>query len=141
MVDELLRLELQAVERALAQRAIEEPSSELRRRVLHDVQVAMLAQRQKTERLRDTWQFAAAVATVVLFWMNLSMSATQATDFGFRRGMSAEPTESIETMTQQIQQLAPEFTPEEARRQAVLMQAGSNMIPMPGPSREPTIHE
>ena len=36
----------------------------------------------RAERTRDRWQFAAGLAAAVLLWMNLSMSASQATDFG-----------------------------------------------------------
>lgn len=32
------------------------------------------------------WQYAAALAAAALLWINLSMSAVQATDFGYQRG-------------------------------------------------------
>ena len=67
-----------------------------------------------------------------MLWMNLSMSATQATDFGLR---PSEPTESIETIAKQIEQLVPEFSPAEARRQAMLLRAGSNLICLPDLSK------
>ena len=85
---------------------------DLRPRILDD-----LRSRLRAERSRARWQFALAVAVVVLVWMNLSMSATQATDFGLRL---TGPSEPIETIAEQIHQLVPEFSPEEARRQAIL---------------------
>jgi hypothetical protein len=98
----------------------------LQQRVLGDVRSKLRAKRRQTN-----LQFAAAVAAAALLWMNLSMSATQATDFGFRRSLTNESSESIETVAQQIRQLAPQFSPEEARREAILRRAGSDMLYLP----------
>lgn len=78
----------------------------------------------------DLWKFAVAAAAVAMLWINLSMSATQATDFGFRRSAGLggfHESESIEVMTEQIRELLPELPPEEARRQAVLLRASEDM--------------
>jgi hypothetical protein len=127
MDDYQLPSDLQQLERDLADRWLPAASAGLRQRVLDD-----LPTRLRAERSRSRWQFAAAVAATVLVWMNLSMSATQATDFGLRPN---EPTESIETTARQIEQLVPEFSPVEARRQAMLLRAGSNLICLPDLSK------
>jgi hypothetical protein len=111
--------ELQQLERDLAHRPLPGAPAVLRQRILDD-----LGSRRRTERARDRWQFAAAVAAAALLWLNLSMSATQATDFGFR---PAGPSDSIEPTARQIGRLVPEFSADEARRQAVLLRAGNQL--------------
>ena len=103
MEDWELPAELQQLERDLGNCSLGDASTRLRQRVLDDVRSRLLA-----ERSRSRWQFAAAVAAVAMVWMNLSMSATQATDFGFRR---SGPTESVKTIAQQMQRVMPEFFP------------------------------
>lgn len=122
--------DLQSLENELARRPPRRPSTELRQRVLAEAQ-AQLGVKRSAKRRQFDWQFAAAAAVVMLVWMNLSMSGTQATDFGFRRGAALEPVESVETIAQRIEQLAPDMPPREVRRQALLMQAGVNMSYMP----------
>jgi len=128
MSDNSLPSELRALEDALVQRTRQHPSPELRERVLDEVRLAVQTQTRTNTRRGDAWQFAAAVAGAVLLWMNLSMSATQATDFGFRRSLSNGAGESVEAIARQIQEIAPELTPAEARRQAVLMQCGASFL-------------
>jgi hypothetical protein len=111
--------ELQRLERDMAHRPLPEAPARLRQRVLDD-----LGSRRRTELARDRWQFAAAVAAAALLWLNLSMSATQATDFGFR---PAGPSDSIEPTARQIRQLVPEFPADESRREAVLWRAGNHV--------------
>jgi len=123
MDDWQLAPELQQLERDLANRSRHRASDDLRPRILGDVR-----SRLRAERSRARWQFALAVAVVVLVWLNLSMSATQATDFGLRLN---GPTEPIETIAAQVHQLVPEFSPEETRRQAILLQAGSRLVCYP----------
>jgi len=123
MDDWQLPSELQQLERDLANRSRQRASDDLRPRILGDLQT-----RLRAERLRARWQFALAVAVVVLVWLNLSMSATQATDFGLRLNGPSEP---IETIAEQVHRLVPEFSPEEARRQAILLQAGSRLVCYP----------
>lgn len=123
MEDWQLPSELQQLERDLAKRSLLAATAGLRQRVLDDVR-----SRLRAERLRDRWQFAAAVAAAALLWMNLSMSATQATDFDLRPQW---PVESSAAIAQQIRQLVPECSPEEVRRQAILLRAGANMPLMP----------
>jgi hypothetical protein len=136
-----LSAELEELERALAARALPGPSADLRERVLGDVRVPLLAcpavlhppqdtagQASSGTRGRARWQFALAVAAGVMLWLNLSLAATRATDFGLRLH---GPGESIETACRQIEQLVPELSPQEARRQAILLRAGSTLVPCP----------
>ena len=71
--------ELQRLERSLAAGGGVGPPEGLRRRVMADVRSEL-----RRERVRGGWAFAAAVAATVALWMNLSLSATQATDYGLR---------------------------------------------------------
>ena len=123
MEDWQLPSELQQLERDLGNRLRGGAAACLRPRILDDLRTRLRAERSKAR-----WQFALAVAVVVLVGMNLSISATQATDFGLR---PKGPTESIATIAQQIRQLVPEFSPEEAQRQAILLQAGSSLMCLP----------
>ena len=53
-----------------------------------------------------------------MLWLNLSLAASRATDCGLRL---YGPGESIETACRQIEQLVPELSPQESRRQAILL--------------------
>jgi hypothetical protein len=108
MENEQLPPELQELEHTLASRSLPEPSAELHQRILADVQVQLRAERRS-----DRWRFAVAVAAVVLIWMNLSMSATQATDFGFSRNVSRASGDSLEQMIAHLDQVAAELPPEQ----------------------------
>jgi hypothetical protein len=123
MEDWQLPSELQRLERDLANRSLSAASIGLRQRVLDDAR-----SRLRAERSRDRWQSAATVAAAALLWLNLSMSATQATDFDLRPKWPAESTGAI---AEQVRQLAPEISPEEAWRQAILLRARANVPFMP----------
>jgi hypothetical protein len=69
-----------------------------------------------------------AIAAGVLLWLNLSLTATRTTDCGLRRDV---PGQSIEAACRQIEQLVPELSPQESRRQAILLCAGSTLVPCP----------
>jgi hypothetical protein len=118
-----LSAELQELERALAGRPLPEPSAHLRQKVLGDVRRRLPADRGKAR-----WQFAVAVAAMVLLWLNLSLAATRTTDCGLRLGGLGQ---SIETACRQIEQLVPELSPEQSRRQAILLRAGSTLVLCP----------
>ena len=118
-----LSAELQELERALAGRALPGPSAHLREKVLGDVR-----RRVSSERGKERWQFAVAVVATVLLWLNLSLAATRTTDCGLRLG---GPGESIETACRQIEQLLPELSPQQSRRQAILLRAGSVLVLCP----------
>jgi hypothetical protein len=85
MDNEPLSAELEQLESALCRRSLPTVPSGLRHRVLDDLQ-----SRLRREQSQSRWQFAAAVAVAAMIWMNLSLSATQATDFGFRLSRPSE---------------------------------------------------
>jgi hypothetical protein len=118
-----LSAELEELERALAARPLPGPSARLRQKVRGDVR-----RRALPERRRSRWRFAVTVAAAALFWLNLSLAATRVTDFGLRRN---GPGESIEAACRQLKRLVPELSAEESRRQAILLRAGSTLIPCP----------
>ena len=128
MMDDLplppeLPLELQQVEQDLAARPRGEPSQELKRRCLQDLQSELRRQRRECR-----WAFAAAIAASLLVGLNLSLSASQATDFGFRPDGREE---SVQEMAAEIERLLPDFAPREAMRQAMLLRAASSVVPCP----------
>ena len=96
MDDFSLPPELEELQHELAIRPTPVPSEALRRRVMADIQaelqVRTVVSATSTTVSSETdsngempaWQFAAAVAVVVAFWFNLSLSASQATDYGLR---------------------------------------------------------
>lgn len=118
---ELLRLEQQ-----LAARPRPQPRAGQKLRFVQSVRAELYRQRAGAR-----WAFAAAVAASALVWLNLSLSASQATDCGLRL---ADGAESIETTADEIRRLVPELPPREAMRQAVLLRAGAGVVACPRPS-------
>jgi hypothetical protein len=113
--------ELQGLEQRLAARPRPQPSSRLKEQVLGSLR-SELRRSQGGAR----WAFAVAVAATVLLWLNLSLSATQATDFGLRLDGRRQP---VEPIAAEIRQLLPDLPPHEALRQAVLLRAGAGVVP------------
>ena len=74
------------------------------------------------------WRMLAATAAAVLLWLNLSLSAVNATDGPPRPSLAHEP---VDQMVKEIVQLLPELSYEEARRQVVLYQSGSDLLLCP----------
>jgi hypothetical protein len=60
--------------------------------------------------------------------LNLSLSAAQATDFGLRLDGRKQ---SVERTAEDIRQLLPDISFQEARRQAILLRAGADIVPCP----------
>lgn len=118
MENEQLPPELEQLERDLADRPRLDPPAELRQRVIGGVRAEL-----RRDGPRNGWAFAAAVAAVVLVWLNLSLSATLATDCG---PPPHTPAREVGKVAEQIQKLLPELSQREALRQAVLLQAGSS---------------
>jgi hypothetical protein len=112
-----LPADLEDLEQALSRRPLPELSPLLRQKVLDGLPSPLRRQRSAAG-----WQFAVAVAATALFWLNLSLTASRITDCGLRW---REPSGSIETASRQIAQLLPGLSPEESRREAVLLRAGS----------------
>jgi len=115
--------ELQRLEQALSARPREQPSDELKQRCLRGIQAEL-----RTQHARSRWTFAVAVAATVLVGLNLSMSASQATDFGFQLG-GQQP--SLEETAAEVRLLLPEVSPQEAMRHALLLQSGARILPIP----------
>jgi hypothetical protein len=123
--------ELQPLETELAARDRTAPSADLRRRALDGLSPELLH-----EGTRARWALAVAAAAAVLVWINLSLSASQATDYRSYvdvNGASAAAT------AEQIQSVLPELSRREAHRQAVLLRAGSHLIPCPIASQHPEL--
>jgi hypothetical protein len=123
MDDFSLPLELQRLERQLVARERPQPSHQAKQRWLCSVRAEL-----RPLQARGRWAFAIAMAATVLVWLNLSLCATQATDCGLGLGGSHEP---LEGGAQQIHQLLPDLSPREVMRQAVLVRAGSTVVPCP----------
>ncbi len=131
MNDPGLPRELEHLERALARRPCPEPSAGLRDRVLRTVEAELaLAAPRRAESLRNRsggWlSFAAATVATVLVWVNLSMSAANATSDD--RRPPVEP-HALDETAQQIRDLLPEMSEQEARRHAVILQGGADLLP------------
>lgn len=121
MENDSLPPELERLERLLAARELPRASQQAKERLLCSVRAEL-----RRSQARSRWAFAVAMAATVLVWLNLSLSATQATDCGLELDGRRQ---SVENGAQQIRQLLPDLTPREAMRQAVLLRAG--VIPCP----------
>lgn len=113
--DDLARLEA-----ALAARARPAPSAALRERVLASAR----RERARSARRMGPWEFAAAVAAVVLVCLNLSMAAVRA----LPRFAPASPAPEA---TAALARLAPHLGEREARRQALLLAAAGRTALLP----------
>lgn len=123
--------ELERLERELARRPRPEPSAGLRDRVMRAVEAELGRAepcRAEPPRMRaHGWLgFAVAAAATVLIWMNLSMSAASATRY--EMSVPAEPHTMDET-ARQLRDLLPEISEQEARRYAVILRGGAELIP------------
>lgn len=115
--------DLQRLEELLAARERPQPLPEMKQRLLYSVRAEL-----RRSQVRSRWTFAVAMAASVLVWLNLSLCATQATDCGLKLN---DPRQPIEDAAQQIHQLLPDLPPREAMRQAVLLRAGTGVVPCP----------
>ncbi|HUT94730.1 MAG TPA: hypothetical protein VMY37_35060 [Thermoguttaceae bacterium] len=130
--------ELERLQRDLAGRPRPEASPELRDRVMRSVRAELgqgaraSAGRLETDRSRrprSGWlTFAAGLALGVLLWMNLSLSAAQATSYD--RHLPAE-TASVEATASRIRELLPDLPEEDVVRHALILRAGSDWAPCP----------
>lgn len=152
MTDEQLPSELERLEQELVARSRPMPSAALRQRVLDELRVELASPVESVDvdgrrgrhadptafgnknELRprqqkgSLWAFAAGLAAVALLWLNLSMSATQATDFHLRIDGDGQ---SIDTVLAELQQLVPELSDRDARREAILLQTSTHIVPCP----------
>ena len=133
MMDETqLPAELEELERRLSSYPRLAPTAELRARVLDGVRLKLRCRRK-----RARWSFVAIAVGAVLLWMNLSLSATRATDY---RLLPRDPPAAVDALAAEIRQLTPEVSLREARRQAVLLRAGLNLARCPRPTPPPEWH-
>ena len=123
-----LPAELEQLELALFRRPLPGPSDGFRERVVSSVNVQL---RQASR--ESGWGWVAALAAGVVLWMNLSMSATLATDFGLE-GRSRGP--SIEELAEEIRTVFPEISEEEAVLHAISVRAAADLVPHPVPVGE-----
>ena len=130
--------ELDRLERDLAERLCPGPSTELRDRVIRTVEgelghaglpPAGLRRAGLPSTRASGWlAFAVSTAAAVLIWVNLSLSAAQATSYDLR--IPAEP-HSLDATARQIRELVPEMSKQEARRHAVLLHGGADLVDCP----------
>jgi hypothetical protein len=107
------------LERALTARPRAEPSKELR----HRVRTLVRGELRRPSTV-GWWSFAAELAAVMLLWINLSWGAVGETAYNL---VTVPDADSWAVVVKQIEQLAPELSPQDARRQALLMSARANL--------------
>jgi hypothetical protein len=115
--------DLDRLEQALIAISREEPSGQLKEKCLRSLHAE--AKRQQSG---SRWAFAIAFAASVFVGFNLSMSATQATDCGFRLDGRQQ---SVAKTAAEIRRLLPDVSPREAARQALLLHASAAIVPCP----------
>jgi hypothetical protein len=125
-MDSDLPPDLAELERRLADRRPPVPPADLRRRVLAAVR------RASGEGEGGFLRFVASVAAAALLAVNLSMSVANNTDWHLRGAPGPD-----EAGADSVRELVPELSEREARRQAVLLRARSQLTPG-APSPTPT---
>ena len=123
MSNEPLPSDLDRIERNLSAVLSADPSPSL-----HDRITTVVHKELRRKKTAVRWNFAIAMAATFLIWGNLSLCAVSVTDFHFRPEREGPPVDQI---AQEIQKLVPELSREDAYREAVLMSAQSNIIPLP----------
>jgi hypothetical protein len=130
---------LKPVEEQLLASRTRRLSPELRERVLGQVHDA-LAVELRASRWQSHWAFVTAVAASVLVWMNVSLSATTATDC---RVPLAPSTAEVDRLAREIHQLLSELSVVDARHQSILAWSGNTVVlqpELPVPSTMPGPH-
>jgi len=110
--------DLAALERALSGGPL--PSPALRGRVTAQVEQGLRRSRQL-----DFWQYAAAVAAVAVVALNLSLTVSTASPQRPGLGIAREKQAAIQ---RQLENMELPLSPQEIRRQSVLMAAGAELI-------------
>ncbi len=131
MKDTDLPSELGRLERELAERPRPAVPPALRRRVLAAVPVELRRQQR-----RARWAFAAQVAAAALLWLNLSLSATTATQGAPRR--RGDP-RAVRATAREIRRLLPGLSPREALACATALRAGTDLRGCPPPPARPLV--
>ena len=125
--------ELKSLEQRLAARSRPQPPAGLRPRVLAAVRHELAAQPARTRWGRSgSWQYAAAAAAGILLVLNLLMSMGNRNDFPASRAANGA---DIQQAAARICELVPFITPEDAKREALVLRAGSHLELVPQPRR------
>jgi hypothetical protein len=119
--------DLAELERRLAARPRGEPDAAFRQRLLASVSDEL--QRDRRRAANGAWRFAAALAAAVLLGAYLSMSA--ALNMDGRRGDDGG---EITAAAKRLQQLDPDMSEQEARRQALMLHTRSHRASAPARS-------
>lgn len=130
--------DLEGVERLLAAGPQPEPAPALRQRVLHHVRTELhrsapvLYRSMTVESRRNDvlprWRLAAAAAAIVLVWASLSLTAAQVVFAAFQ---PQEPRRAVTNIAKQIQELSPDFLPDESLHEARLLQLAGEVASGP----------
>jgi len=126
-LDAALPEDLAAVERALIERSEAPVPRDFRERVMAAVRHELTRPVPRNGR-RALWKWLAASAAAVLIAVNFSTSVINNMDW--RLATSASSIE-IDLAARQLQGLAPGLSPEDARRHAMLLDAGARAAPAP----------
>jgi hypothetical protein len=120
MTDPRLSPELEQIQRELAAQPRDDPPLLLRARTMDGVRVELRRERSVFDRY--------LLAAAALVWVNLALSATNATQ---QPSDLPKLRELDEPLVRQIEQLLPELSDKDARRLAVLYREGSGLVPCP----------
>ncbi len=129
--------DLADLERRLAARPRAQPDAALRQRVLASMRDAAQGERRRWP--NGAWRFAAGLAAAVVLGAYLSMSAAHSRD----EPHGDEDCGELVAATKRLQQLDPDLTEHEARRQALLLQARGHVaaVPVAAPSVGRWLHD
>jgi hypothetical protein len=114
--------DLKAIERDLAARPRPAPSEALRQRILAAARRDLSSPAAPEQRRLGTWEFALAAAAVALLVTNLAMSAANDMTWSRRPALDRN---AVAAAAEEISRLAPQLAPQEARREALILVAGS----------------
>jgi hypothetical protein len=117
--------ELASLERRLLDRSRWSAAPGFRERLLAAVRHA----RAPLPQGESPWYWLLATAALVLVALNFTMSVVN--NMGWRAGHPS-PAIDLEAAVRQIQFIVPDMTAHEARRQAIVLQAGARMVPGSG---------
>jgi len=115
--------DLSAIERALSGGPLPSPA-------LRGLVTAQVEQELRRSKQLDFWQYAAAVAAVTLVVMNLTLTVSTASPQRSDPGIDREKQAAIQ---RQLEDMQLPLSPQEIRRQSMLMAAGAELMPVGTP--------
>jgi hypothetical protein len=119
--------DLAALERELAARPRPAPSEALREHVLAAARRELTAPPAPGRRL-GAWEFALAAAAAFILVLNLSISAANNMNWRLCGRLDRA---AVASAAEEIGKLAPELPPQEVRREALILVAGSRLPMLP----------